>query len=69
MSDETIIKNWRIGLTVKSIAKKYKEEENKKRKQEEKTIMGTKITDNEAFAYVERIIYKYQTELMKGGQA
>lgn len=32
MSDETIIKNWRIGLTVKSIAKKYKEATDKERK-------------------------------------
>lgn len=62
MSDETIIKNWRIGLTVKSIAKKYKEEVDKQRKRQGES----KITIDEAFAYVERIIYKYQTELMKG---
>lgn len=65
MSDETIIKNWRIGLTAKSIAKKYKEATDKERKKQG----ASKITNDEAFSYVERIIYKYQTELMKGGQA
>lgn len=62
MTDELIIKNWRIGLTVKSIAKKYEEEEDRKRKR----AGENKITDEEAWSYVERIIYKYQTSLMKG---
>lgn len=62
MTDELIIKNWRMGLTVKSITKKYKKEEDRKRKR----TGENKITNEDAWSYVERVIYKYQTSLMKG---
>lgn len=53
-----------MGLTVKQISKEYMRLRNKTLKRDEK-----KITALEAQAYVEPIIFKYQTELMKGGQA
>lgn len=64
MSNETIIKKWKMGLTVKQISKEYMRLRNKTLKRDEK-----KITALEAQAYIEPIIFKYQTELIKGGQA
>lgn len=61
MSDETIIKNWRMGLTVKQISKEYMRLHNKTLKRDEK-----KITALEAQAYVEPIIFNYQISQMKG---
>lgn len=61
MSDETIIKNWRMGLTVKQISKEYMRLHNKTLKRDEK-----KITALEAQAYVEPIIFRYQTAQLKG---
>lgn len=58
MNNQTIIKNWKIGFSVKQISKKYMEQYNKKYKK--------RITLLEAQKYVEPIIYKYQTGLMKG---
>ena len=56
MKDDRIIEKWKVGLTVKQISKLYMQ--NKKQK-------GIKITQLEAQTYVEPIIFKYQTNLIK----
>lgn len=56
MTDERIIKEWKTGLTVTQISKLYME--NKKKK-------GIKITQLDAQRYVEPLIFKYQTSLLK----
>ncbi len=57
MDDRQIIDLWKRGLTVQQVSKQYM----KTKKNE-----GTKITILEAQKYVEPIIFKYQTSLMKG---
>ena len=57
MDDRQIIDLWKRGLTVQQVSKQYV----KTKKNE-----GTKITILEAQKYVEPIIFKYQTSLMKG---
>jgi hypothetical protein len=57
MDDRQIIDLWKRGLTVQQVSKQYI----KTKKNE-----GTKITILEAQKYVEPIIFKYQTSLMKG---
>ena len=57
MDDRQIIDLWKRGLTVQQVSKQYM----KTKKNE-----GTKITILEAQKYVESIIFKYQTSLMKG---
>lgn len=56
MDKDVIINKWRIGFTVKQISKYYMVQSNKKQK---------KITLREAQAYVEPIIFNYQTGLLK----
>ena len=56
MTDERIIKEWKTGLTVIQISRLYME--NKKKK-------GIKITQLDAQRYVEPLIFKYQTSLLK----
>lgn len=57
MDDRQIIDLWKRELTVQQVSKQYI----KTKKNE-----GTKITILEAQKYVEPIIFKYQTSLMKG---
>ncbi len=56
MTDERILSEWKAGLTVTQISKLYME--NKKKK-------GIKITQLDAQKYVEPLIFKYQTDLMR----
>ena len=56
MIDERILSEWKAGLTVTQISKLYME--NKKKK-------GIKITQLDAQKYVEPLIFKYQTDLMR----
>lgn len=56
MDEKQIIDLWKRGLTVQQVSKQYI----KAKKNE-----GTKITILEAQKYVEPIIFKYQTSLMK----
>ena len=58
--DRQIIDLWKRGLTVQQVSKQYI----KTKKNE-----GTKITILEAQKYLETIIFKYQTSLMKGQNA
>jgi hypothetical protein len=57
MDNRQIIDLWKRGLTVQQVSKQYM----KTKKNE-----GTKITILEAQKYVEPIIFKYQTSLIKG---
>ena len=57
MNEKQIIDLWKKGLTVQQVSNQYM----KTKKNE-----GTKITILEAQKYVEPIIFKYQTSLMKG---
>lgn len=56
MIDDRILSEWKAGLTVTQISKLYME--NKKKK-------GIKITQLDAQKYVEPLIFKYQTNLMR----
>ena len=60
MTDNTIIDMWRKGVTKTSIAKEYRKTYNKNIKKD-----GKKITEKESLAYVEPIIFRYQTNLLK----
>lgn len=60
MEEETIIDLWKKGLTVQQVSKEYMNNFNKKLKSGEK-----KITKIQAQMYVEPIIFKYQTNVMK----
>lgn len=57
MKRSEIIKLWKQGFTIKQIVKEYIRS-NKRN--------GIKITSTEAQKAIEPIIFKYQTELMKG---
>ena len=57
MADEEIIKEWRSGLTTTQVAKVYMTAINSNLKKDEK-----KITKVQALAYIEPIIFKYETE-------
>lgn len=57
MTDERIINYWKTGFTVQQISKEYVRS-NKQR--------GIRVKLLDAQKYVEPIIFKYQTELMKG---
>lgn len=57
MNEKQIIDLWKKGLTVQQVSRQYI----KAKKNE-----GTKISILEAQKYVEPIIFKYQTRLMRG---
>lgn len=61
MTDNTIIDMWKKGATKITIAKEYRRLHNKSIKKD-----GKKITEREALAYVEPIIFEYQKKVMKG---
>ena len=58
MTNETIIKKWRTGQTKFSIAKDYMQEHNREAKKRKEP----KITKDQALAYVEPIIFEYETK-------
>ena len=58
MTKETIIKKWRTGYTKFAVAKDYMQEYNK----EAKKRREPKITKDQALAYVEPIIFEYETK-------
>lgn len=60
MEEKLIIELWRSGLTVQQVSRKYMNSYNKKIKSRQKRI--TKI---QAQMYVEPIIFKYQTNMLK----
>lgn len=57
MTEEAIIRDWRSGLTAMQVAKNYMYEINSKLKKGEK-----KITKKQALAYVEPIIFDFETK-------
>ena len=58
MTNETIIKKWRSGLDKFAVAKDYMQEYNR----EAKKRREPKITKDQALAYVEPIIFDYETK-------
>ena len=58
MTNETIIKKWQSGLNKFAIAKDYMQEYNR----EAKKRREPKITKDQALAYVEPIIFDYETK-------
>lgn len=58
MTNETIIRKWRIGETTLQVAKDYMDEYNKEAKKKKEP----KITKEQALAHVEPIIYEYETK-------
>lgn len=58
MSREEIIKMWRSGKTVLQVAKDYMGKYNKEAKRKKEP----KITDYDALAYVENIIFNFETK-------
>ena len=58
MTNEMIIKKWRAGQTKFSVAKDYMQEYNREAKRKREN----KITKDQALAYVEPIIFEYETK-------
>lgn len=58
MTNETIVKKWRSGLSKFAVAKDYMQEYNRETKKRKET----KITKDQALAYVEPIIFDYETK-------
>lgn len=57
MNKSEIIKLWKQGFTIKQIVKEYINSNKRK---------GIKVTSTEAQSIIEPIIFKFQTNLMKG---
>lgn len=60
MEENLIIDLWRKGLTVQQVSREYMNSYNKKIKSEQK-----RITNIQEQMYVEPIIFKYQTNMLK----
>nr|DAE21107.1 MAG TPA: hypothetical protein [Siphoviridae sp. ctRCE13] len=58
MTNETIIRKWRIGKTTLQVAEDYMDEYNKEAKKKKEP----KITKEQALAHVEPIIYEHETK-------
>lgn len=58
MTKETIINKWKLGASKFSVAKDYMQEYNK----QAKIRKEPKITKDQALAYVEPIIFEYETK-------
>ena len=58
MTNETIIRKWRIGKTTLQVAKDYMDEYNKEAEKKKEL----KITKEQALAHVEPIIYEHETK-------
>lgn len=61
MTNETIIRKWRIGKTTLQVAKDYMDEYNKEAKKKKEP----EITIEQALAHVEPIIYEHETKNWK----
>ena len=63
MQDKEIIEKWKQGLSKDQLAKQYKRQYNQQikiiRSEVRNRHAGRFITNYEALAYVEKIIYKY----------
>ena len=57
MNESDIIREWRSGLTVMQVANLYMKSYNEK----DKRRREPKITENEALAHVEPVIFEYET--------
>ena len=66
MTDKEIIKKWKQGLSKNQLATMYKRQYNQEIKIIRSTVGhrhdGRYISNYEALAYVERVIYKYLKE-------
>lgn len=66
MTDKEIISKWKQGLSKESLAKIYRREYNQQiriiRSEVRHRYSGKFITNYEALAYVEKIIYRYLKE-------
>lgn len=66
MQDKQIIQKWKKGLSKDQLAKQYKRQYNQQikiiRSEVRNRHSGQFITNREALAYVEKIIYKYLKE-------
>lgn len=58
MTNETIIRKWRIGKTTLQVAKDYMDEYSKEAEKKKEP----KITKEQALAHVEPIIYEHETK-------
>lgn len=58
MTDEEVIKEWRSGFTVEQLVKAYVKKYNK----QAKTRKEKCIKPDEARAYIEPIIFKFETK-------
>lgn len=63
MQDKEIIQKWKEGLSKEQIAKQYKRQYNQEIKIIRSSVRnrheGNYISNYEALAYVEKVIYKY----------
>jgi len=66
MTEEDILKSWKMGLTKYQIAEEHKKIYNKKQKQKKTSDREKAINSVQALAYVEPTIYKYQMKVLKG---
>lgn len=66
MTDKEIISKWKAGLSKESLAKTYRREYNQQiriiRSEVRHRHSGRFITNYEALAYIEKIIYRYLKE-------
>jgi hypothetical protein len=66
MQDKEIIQKWKAGLSKNQLATMYKRQYNQEIKTIRSTVRhrhdGRYISNYEALAYVERVIYKYLKE-------
>ena len=58
MTNETIIRKWKMGKTTVQVAKDYMQEYNK----EAKKRREPKITRDQVLSYIEPIIFEYKTK-------
>lgn len=58
MTNETIIRKWKMGKTTVQVAEDYMQEYNK----EAKKRREPKITRDQALSYIEPIIFEYETK-------
>lgn len=58
MTNETIIRKWRIGKTTLQVAEDYMDEYNKEAKKKKEP----KITKEQALAHIKPIIYEHETK-------
>lgn len=58
MTNETIINKWKVGKTAIQVARDYMQDYNKEAKKKKEL----RITREQALAYVEPIIFEYETK-------